>query len=46
MRFVVTFQFLESSHKLNKIRPLRIDLAAKISRMSQINEWITFRNGE
>ena len=44
MRFVVTFQFLESSQKLNKLRPLRIDLAPEISRMSQINGWITFSN--
>jgi len=46
MSLLVTFQFLESSQKSNKLRPLRIDLAAEISRMSQINGLITFRNGE
>lgn len=45
MKFIVTFQFLELSHKLNKLRPLRIDLAPKIDRMSHANELITFSNG-
>lgn len=27
MKFIVTFQFLELSHKLNKLRPIRIDFS-------------------